>query len=402
MKQKRIKIENQEGLELAAYLRLPDDENIATLAIFAHCFTCTKNLNAIKNISQSLTGHKIGVLSFDFTGLGESEGEFAETNFSSNVSDLVAVAEYLAINYQAPELLIGHSLGGAAVIQAASRIDSVKAIATIGAPADAKHVSHLFQPELDQIEKEGEARVSIGGRPFTIKKQFLDDLDENPAEQQLKSLNQALLIMHSPQDNIVGIDNAATMYHRARHPKSFITLDGADHLLSDKKDSIYAGNMIASWATRYISFKQRSHPQPESQVLTTTGDSGYLTEILAGDHYLMADEPETLGGTDRGPTPYDLLLASLGACTGITLRMYADRKKWPLEEIKVHMSHEKRHLDDCEHCDNSTSKIDHIEKTIELSGNLDESQRARLLEISKKCPVHRSLLSEIVINSHLK
>jgi putative redox protein len=402
MKQKRIKIENQEGLELAAYLRLPDDENIATLAIFAHCFTCTKNLNAIKNISQSLTSHKIGVLSFDFTGLGESEGEFAETNFSSNVWDLVAVAEFLTTNYQAPELLIGHSLGGAAVIQAASRIESVKAVATIGAPADAKHVSHLFQPELDQIEKEGEAQVSIGGRPFTIKKQFLDDLDKNPAEKQLKSLNQALLIMHSPQDNIVSIDNAATMYHRARHPKSFITLDGADHLLSDTKDSIYAGNMIASWATRYITFKQPSLPESESQVLTTTGDSGYLTEILAGEHYLMADEPKTLGGTDRGPTPYDLLLASLGACTGITLRMYADRKKWPLEEIKVHMSHEKRHLDDCEHCDHATSKIDHIEKTIELTGDLEDSQRARLLEISKKCPVHKSLLSEIVINSHLK
>ena len=401
MKQKRIKIVNNEDLELAAFLRLPPDENIAAMAIFAHCFTCTKNLNAIKNISHALTSHKIGVLSFDFTGLGESEGEFSETNFSSNISDLIAVAEYLEGHHQAPQLLIGHSLGGAAVIQAASKIKSVRAVATIGAPADAQHVAHLFKPNLNEIQSEGEAQVSIGGRPFTIKQQFLQDLSNNPAEQQLRNLNQALLIMHSPQDKIVSIDNAATMYHHARHPKSFITLDGADHLLSAKEDSIYAGNMIASWATRYITTSGISSTKSESQVLTTTGDSGYFTDILAGEHYLIADEPESVGGTDRGPTPYDLLLASLGACTGITLRMYADRKKWPLKEIKVHMEHEKRHVIDCEDCENPKSKIDHIDKVIELSGDLDDSQKSRLLEISERCPVHKSLKEKIVISSSL-
>ena len=387
---------------MSAYLRLPVDGRAKVLAIFAHCFTCNKNFTAIKNISHALTQQKIGVLSFDFTGLGESDGDFSDTNFSSNISDLLAAAAYLEQHYQAPQIMIGHSLGGAAAIQAASKLSSIKAVATIGAPADVPHVTHLFKQDLKQIRETGQAEVNIGGRPFIIKKQFLEDLEHNPSSELLSNLNRAILVMHSPQDMIVGIENAATIYKQARHPKSFISLDGADHLLSDQADSQYAGGIIASWASRYIETADHELPVSDSQVLTRTGEKGYLTDILTGKHHLLSDEPLSIGGTDLGPNPYDLLLASLGACTGITLRMYADRKKWPLTEIKVHLEHEKRHAADCEDCDNPKSKIDHIEKKIELVGSLDQKQRERLLEISSRCPVHRTLSSDIRIKSILK
>ena len=402
MKQEKLKIVNNEGLELSAYLRLPVDGRADVLAIFAHCFTCNKNFSAIRNISHALTQQRIGVLSFDFTGLGESEGEFSDTNFSSNISDLLATARHLEEHYQAPQILIGHSLGGAAVIQAAAKLKSIKAVVTIGAPADVPHVTHLFKQSLQEIKESGQAEVNIGGRPFTIKHQFLEDLENNPAEGLLNDLNRALLVMHSPQDMIVEIENAATIYKQARHPKSFITLDGADHLLSNKADSQYAGSVIATWASRYIDKPELDLPDVETQVLTRTDDDGYLTDILTSKHQLLSDEPTSVGGTDLGPTPYDLLLASLGACTGITLRMYADRKEWPLEEVIVHLDHEKRHAVDCEDCDNPKSKIDHIVKKIELIGELDQDQRSRLLEISSRCPVHRTLSSEIIINSELK
>ncbi|GJM29600.1 MAG: osmotically inducible protein C [Cyclobacteriaceae bacterium] len=402
MKQERLKIVNKEGHELSAYLRLPVDGITRTLAIFAHCFTCNKNLSAIRNISHALTQQKIGVLSFDFTGLGESEGDFSDTNFSSNISDLIAAADYLEQHYQPAQIIIGHSLGGAAVIQAAAKIPGIKAVATIGAPADVPHVTHLFKQGLQEIKETGQAEVNIGGRPFTIKRQFIDDLEQNPAGEILKNLRKALLIMHSPQDRIVGIENAAKIYKQAFHPKSFITLDGSDHLLSEKKDSLYAGKMIASWASRYIDAPESTELLLESQVLTRTGSNSLLTDILTGKHHLLADEPESVGGTNMGPTPYDYLLAALGACTGMTLRMYADRKKWTLEEIKVNLKHEKRHADDCEDCENPKSRLDHIDKEIELTGDLDQQQRERLLEISGRCPVHRTLESEIIINSQLK
>jgi len=394
MKQIRLKIVNNQGLELGA--RKAD-----TLAIFAHCFTCNKNLTAIRNISQALTTNKIGVLSFDFTGLGESEGDFSDTNFSSNVSDLVVVAKYLKEHYQVPQILIGHSLGGAAVIQAALQLPEIKAVITIGAPADLPHVTNLFKEDLEKIKESGQATVDIGGRPFTIKQQFIDDLNNNPASEVLKNLNKALLIMHSPQDTIVNIENASIIYQHAKHSKSFISLDGADHLLSDKNDSLYVGKMIAHWASRYIDTPDDHEISSESQILTRTGKDGYVTDILAGKHHLLADEPISVGGTDLGPDPYDLLLSSLGACIGMTLRMYADRKQWPLEEVKVHLQHEKRHCADSQDCEKPTSKLDHIDKVIELHGNLDKTQRERLLEISGRCPVHRTLNAEIVINSSL-
>ncbi len=401
MKQIRLKIVNNQGLELGANLRLPVNGKADTLAIFAHCFTCNKNLTAIRNISQALTTNKIGVLSFDFTGLGESEGDFSDTNFSSNVSDLVVVAKYLKEHYQVPQILIGHSLGGAAVIQAALQLPEIKAVITIGAPADLPHVTNLFKEDLEKIKESGQATVDIGGRPFTIKQQFIDDLNNNPASEVLKNLNKALLIMHSPQDTIVNIENASIIYQHAKHSKSFISLDGADHLLSDKNDSLYVGKMIAHWASRYIDTPDDHEISSESQILTRTGKDGYVTDILAGKHHLLADEPISVGGTDLGPDPYDLLLSSLGACIGMTLRMYADRKQWPLEEVKVHLQHEKRHCADSQDCEKPTSKLDHIDKVIELHGNLDKTQRERLLEISGRCPVHRTLNAEIVINSSL-
>ena len=400
MKPIRLKFLNKEGLNLGARLELPVDGKPENYAIFAHCFTCNKNLNAVRNISRALTQNKMGVLLFDFAGLGESEGQFEDTNFSSNISDLVAAADYLEEHYQAPQIMIGHSLGGAAVIQAAAQVNSIRAVATIGAPADPPHVVHLFKEELAEIESSGEATVDIGGRPFTIKKQFVDDLQANPMEQVLPALGKALLIMHSPQDNIVGIDNAATLYTQARHPKSFITLDGADHLMSNPADSEYAGHIISSWASRYVVPATSPGLDTESQVVVRTGE-GYTTEINAESHALMADEPISLGGANLGPTPYGLLLASLGACSSITLRMYANRKQWPLEEVKVHLQHEKRHLEDCQACDQSQSKLDHIDKQIELIGDLDQDQKQRLLQIADRCPVHRTLQSDVVINSRL-
>lgn len=401
MKTIKLSFPNSKGEMLAAKLDLPIGEHPSACALFAHCFTCSKNLLAVRNISRALTQHGFAVMSFDFTGLGESEGEFADTNFSSNVGDLVSAAEYLAQNYQAPGLLIGHSLGGAAVLQAGPRIESVKAIATLGAPADPAHVRHHFQEGEAEIEEKGSATVSIGGRPFRVKKQFLDDLEASTIEEILPRLKKAILVMHSPQDTIVGIENAARIYQAARHPKSYISLDGADHLLSRKADSQYAGNMIAAWATRYIDTHEQEKLVTDKQVVVRTGANGYTTEIQAGPHSFLADEPASVGGADLGPTPYNLLNAALGACTSMTLRMYADRKGWDLQEVKVHLQHFKEHKADSEGASGGKQKIDVIERVIELEGELDGTQRARLLEIADRCPVHRTLHSEIEVRSTL-
>lgn len=402
MNSKKITFNNAAGVQLSARLELPTDGQPLACAIFAHCFTCSKNLIAISNISRSLTTRGIAVFRFDFTGLGESEGDFADTNFSSNVGDLLAAAEYLQEHYEAPQVLIGHSLGGAAVLQTAEKLNGIKAVATIGAPADPMHVRKHFRGNLEEIEKSGVATVSIGGRPFKIKKQFVDDLENHQLETTISSLNKSLLILHSPQDEIVSIGNARMIYEAAKHPKSFISLDGADHLMSNKKDSLYVGEVIASWVSRYIDLTEKEELATEKQVVTRTGDEGYTTQIKAGKHTFLADEPTEIGGKDLGPTPYDLLIASLGACTGITLRMYANRKGWPLDEIKVHLTHSKIHAQDCEDCETREGKIDHIDRILELEGNLSADQQARLLEIADKCPVHRTLHSEVKIKTELK
>ncbi|HZK08122.1 MAG TPA: bifunctional alpha/beta hydrolase/OsmC family protein [Bacteroidales bacterium] len=400
----KITFKNKDGQNLSARLELPVDQSPAAFALFAHCFTCNKNYKAMHNISRALTAAGYGVLRFDFTGLGESEGDFSDTNFSGNIQDLLAAAEMMAERYQAPAMLIGHSLGGAAAIYAAAELPSVKAVVTIGTPSSPKHLKKMILSQKKDIIKTGVAEVNIGGRNFTIKKQFLDDLEETNMEQVLQKLRKALLIAHAPQDNVVGIDNAAEIFVAARHPKSFVSLDGADHLLSETADSTYLGNLIAEWARRYIDLQVTELPGTEHQVLARiSGENKFTTRLRSGQHRFLADEPQSVGGSDSGPSPYDLLAASLASCTAMTLRMYADHKKWKLTEVDVMVDHAKTHADDgMPNEDGATGKIDKFTRHLALSGDLDEKQRSRLLEIANRCPVHRTLLSDIQIETTLK
>lgn len=400
MPSKKFRFENPQGDELAARLDLPEAESPCAFALFAHCFTCSKDLHAVGAISRALTRQDIAVLRFDFTGLGESEGEFSHTNFSSNVDDLVVAADFLEEQYEAPRILVGHSLGGAAVLQAAHRVDSVQAVSTIGAPYDPEHVTHHLEDAIEDIKTKGKARITLAGRTFTIRKQFLEDLAATRMEETIRTLDRALLIFHSPIDQIVGVGNAARIFEAAKHPKSFISLDDADHLLTDRADAEYVGIVLGAWARKYVDATEDEKPS-EGQVVTRTGDS-YRTDIQAGPHALVSDEPTDVGGDDTGPTPYDLLLAALGSCTGMTLRMYADRKEWPLEETVVRLAHEKIHAEDCEECQTEEGKVDRIEREIEVRGSLNADQRERLLEIANKCPVRRTLESEVSIQSSLR
>jgi putative redox protein len=402
MATQKIYFSNKNGEQLAARLELPVNQHPHTYALFAHCFTCNKNLTAVRNISRSLNQVGYAVLRFDFTGLGESEGDFADTNFSSNVEDLVAAAEYLAANHESPELLIGHSLGGAAVIAAATQLPDIKAVATIGAPYAPSHVSHLLSSKTAELEEKGIAEVLIGHRPFTVKKQFLEDIREQNQYPKINRLGKSLLVMHSPQDSTVEIDNAAKMYAAARHPKSFVSLDGADHLLTNKDDSQYAGEIIASWAKRYVSIPKKEALRAQKEVAVRLGSEGFTTEVMMRHHHLTADEPISVGGNDFGPSPYELLNASLGACTAMTLQMYARRKKWDLQEVVVHLEHYKDYAADMEDVDNKKSRLDHFYRVLEIKGNLDEKQKERLLEIANKCPVHRTLHSDVKVLTRLK
>ena len=368
-------------------------------ALFAHCFTCSKETLAVARISRALNDRGFAVLRFDFTGLGGSEGEFANTNFSSNVEDLVAAARWLRETHEAPKIMIGHSLGGAAVLAAAGSVAESTAIATIGAPADPAHVRRLFEPSVGQIEREGEARVVLAGRTFTIKKQFLEDIEGQRLKERIAALRKALLVLHSPRDAIVDIDNAARIFAAAKHPKSFVSLDTADHLLTRPEDAVYVADGLAAWAIRYIGTSeeaQETAAEPPGIVTVTETKSGKFTqEIRIGSHRLIADEPRSYGGDDAGPSPYDLLLAGLGACTAMTLRLYADAKQLPLERVAVRLRHEKVHAQDCADCETQDRRIDRIEREIEVTGDLNDAQRARLVEIADKCPVHRTLASEV-------
>lgn len=402
MPAERFDFHNDRGELLSALLDRPEGRPRA-YALFAHCFTCGKDIHAAKRISAGLTALGIAVLRFDFTGLGSSEGEFANTTFSSNVSDLIAAARHMDRQGHGPALLIGHSLGGAAILAAAGQIPSARAVVTIAAPADPAHVTHLFSDRIDAIREAGELEVSLGGRPFRIKRAFLDDIESHKQTERIAHLRKALLIFHSPTDQVVGIDNATAIFVAAKHPKSFVSLAGADHLLSGKADAAYVANVISAWAERYLDM-----PVPKEAVeaeaaggvtVTETGQGKFQQTVRAGRHTIIADEPVAMGGLDTGLTPYDLLLAGLGACTSMTLRLYADQKGLPLERVSVALRHSRIHAADCETCETKEGKIDRIDRVLTITGDLNSEQRKRLLEIADKCPVHRTLTSEIDIRT---
>ncbi|NNJ81295.1 MAG: OsmC family protein [Flavobacteriaceae bacterium] len=402
MNLQKVTFENESGQQLSGRLELPADEIPHNFVLFAHCFTCNKNLGAVRNISRALSSKGFGVLRFDFTGLGESDGDFEDTNFSGNVADLIAASDYLAENYKAPTLVVGHSLGGAAAIFAAAEIISIKAVATIGAPSNPVHVTHLLKSSLEEIENEGVAVVNLSGRDFTIKKQFLDDLKTKSLPDVAQGLRKALLVMHSPQDTTVGIKNAEEIYIAARHPKSFVSLDGADHLLMRREDSEYAGLVIAGWASRYVDIpKETNIKSSHDTVASLSGSKGYTTQMKIGNHYMLADEPESVGGNDFGPNPYEFVSAGLSACTAMTVQMYVRRKGWDLQNIEVHTSYSKEHAIDCENCEADSARIDTFQREIKFEGDLDEKQVARMLEIADKCPVHRTLHSETQVLTKL-
>jgi len=400
----RIEFDGADGQRLAARLDRPLGPIRAT-ALFAHCFSCSKDVLAAKRIAETLTAQGIAVLRFDFTGLGQSEGDFANTNFSTNIEDLVAAARWLGEVHGGPHLLIGHSLGGAAAVVAAHRIEAVRAVVTIGAPADAEHVLHQLGDGLDAIARDGEAEVSLAGRAFTIKQQFVEDVRGQKVRDAAAALGRPLLVMHAPLDQTVGIDNATGLFVAARHPKSFISLDTADHLLSRREDAVYAANALVAWASRYIgdgivAGNQMERAGSHDVTVTETGQGAYENIVQIGPQQFIADEPVAVGGDGRGPDPYEYLTAGLGACTSMTIRMYANRKSWPLERVSVAISHAKDHAEDCEHCEEGR-KVDIFDREIRLEGDLTGDQRQRLLEIADRCPVHRTLHEPVHIRTSL-
>ena len=404
MKSHRLKIPNSKGLNLNAYLELPANQKPNYYAVFAHCFTCSGSLCAVRNISRALTTHGFGVLRFDFTGLGMSEGEFMDSHFSSNVQDLKDVYRYMEVHYSAPVLYIGHSLGGAAVLVAASALEGVRAVATIGAPAHVDHVIQHFSHKIEEAHLFGEVEVNIAGRPFIIDNDFVEDFKKIELPEVIRSLKKPLLVMHAPFDKIVGIENAQEIYHHALHPKSFISLDQADHLLTNKADASYAGNVIGAWVQRYF--------EPvDNKILDTAGEElvghldleeyNFTTSIQTARHAMIADEPASFGGDDFGPSPYEYLNAGLAACTAMTLKMYAQRKKWDLQEVYVYTTHSKKHSDDLGPDQHPSGFMDHISKKLKFVGELDQKQKQRLSEIASKCPVHKTLTSGVIFDTEI-
>ena len=405
MANKKITFSGSQGGRLAAVLEMPEG-GARAFALFAHCFTCTKDILSARYVTAGLARRGFAVLRFDFTGLGASEGDFANTNFSSNVRDLVAAADFMRAELQAPRVMVGHSLGGAASLAAAGEVPEARAVVTIGAPAEPAHVRRLFVQDAGKIAAEGEAEVLLAGRPFKIKRQFLEDIEQAKLTGKIRALDKALLIFHSAADKTVGIDNARKIYEAARHPKSFVSLDRADHLLSDKRDAGYVSEVLAAWASRYLDAPPpaaQAAAADDSAVVVAEEAAGGLTQkITSGKHQLVADEPAALGGGDRGPTPYGYLLAALGACTAMTLRLYARRKKIPLEKITVTLRHEKIHAADCEQCETQTGMLDAVRRELRLEGDLGDDARAALLAVADKCPVHKTLAGEVKIQTRLE
>lgn len=403
MNQEDVTFENADGHELAGVLHRPDGQPAAWV-LFAHCFTCTKNIKAAVHVSQALVDQGFAVMRFDFTGLGESEGEFCSTTITTNVDDLVAAAAWLEREHSAPAVLVGHSFGGAAVLRAAHRLPSVRAVATIAAPADPGHVRHLLGDAEKVIRDEGQGEVMLAGRPFTIGRAFLEDLERDDWKDVINDLRRALLIFHSPQDETVSIDNARQIFDHALHPKSFVSLEDADHLLSDAADSRYVAAVLAAWASRYLEPVDGELAEDETVegVVATIGRRKFRTELRSGRHVLIADEPASVGGQDLGPSPYDYLAASLAGCTAMTLRLYADRKAIDLAKVSVRVQHDRVHEKDCEDCEKEGHRIDRLQRELTLSGSLTAEQRQRLVEIADRCPVHKTLSGDIRIETKLK
>ena len=383
---------NQDGQQLAARFDLQEGPHLAS-ALFAHCFTCSKDIPAAKRIAQRLAAQGIAVLRFDFTGLGHSGGEFSNTNFSTNMFDLIAATQAMTERGFPPSLLIGHSLGGAAVLAVADQIKSAKAIVTIGAPFEPSNVIEHFTEKHVEIVENGSAEVRLGGRPFTIRDSFLKDISTHKLREAVATLGKALLVLHAPRDEIVSIDNAAKIFMTAKHPKSFITLDDADHLISRVNDAEYTAEVISSWVSRYLDIRPPAPPPGAPEGITRVREVdplGFLQDVMSGPyHHTLADEPKAYGGGNKGMSPYGFVSAGLGACTSMTIRMYARRKGWPLDHVRVDVSHEKVHAQDAG--GNSGERIDGFKRAITLEGDLTADQRQKLLEIADKCPVHRTL-----------
>ena len=408
MTEESIRFTGTDGSMLAGRIARPAHAVPQAWALFAHCFTCGKNIAAAARISRALAERGFGVLRFDFTGLGESAGDFADTNFSSNIGDLVAAADWLRANEGPVRMLIGHSLGGTAALEAATLIDDCVAVATIGAPAGADHVEQLLGDGRDAIMREGEGPVDLGGRPFVIRRQFVEDVRAQALPESVRELGRALLVLHSPLDKIVAIENAADLFRHAMHPKSFVSLDRADHLLSRADDAGYAAEVIAAWASKYLPHAAADRPPrdeqpepPDEDIHGRTRMDGFRTELRVAGHAIIADEPRSVGGNGEGPSPYDLLGAALAACTGMTLQMYLTRRKWPATEIAVTVRHDRIHAEDCAACETRNGRIDRFRRTLRVDGKLDAGQRARVLEIADKCPVHRTLNAEVLIETLL-
>ncbi|NQY38481.1 MAG: OsmC family protein [Henriciella sp.] len=403
MHSQNVEFSNAAGEPLSGVLEVPDGEANAW-AIFAHCFTCSKKSLAASRVARGLAERGIGVLRFDFTGLGESGGDFSASGFSSDVADLAAAAEWMAASGRTVSLMIGHSLGGAATVVAASALDDLKAVVTIGAPSNAGHVIEQFRESVPEIEAEGRAQVNLGGRPFTLSRSFLEEIGKTTVLDAVKQLRKPFMILHAPGDDVVGIDNATDLFMAAKHPKSFVSLDRADHLLSGRSDSVFVVDVISGWSAQYtgtVAQAQQTEPQQNKVVVRETGENGpYQNEIMIGGRKFYSDEPKSLGGADTGPDPYAWVTAGLGACTSITMRMYANRKKWPVDRLSVRLEHEKKHAEDCVDC-GPRDRIDVFTRYIEIEGNLDEDQRARMLEIADKCPVHRTLENGAKVETHL-
>ena len=409
MRNEYVEFTGSLGTTLAGSLDLPDAAPRA-FALFAHCFTCSKDIVAASRIAKALTDFDIAVLRFDFTGLGGSLGDFANTNFSSNIEDLLLAADHLREHHRPPTFLIGHSLGGAAVLAAAEKIPEIAAVATIAAPAGTEHLLHLLSGSHDEIVETGEAEVTLASRPFRVRKQFLDDIADQPQTARIGNLDAALLVMHSPTDETVGVDNARLIFEAARHPKSFVSLDGADHLLTRPADAKFAASILGTWASRYLDEPlpaegdQVTAPAEDADASTVTVSENqfgpYGQDVTVGDHVMTADEPVPVG-QGAGPSPYDFVLAGLGACTSMTIRMYAERQEWPLQHVSVSMRHSRIHAEDCADCETDSGQLDRIDRVITLTGTLDEGQREKLLDIADRCPVHRTLHSEINVRTSL-